>query len=195
MPYTGIVLAILAFHAAAFLILLSHWVVSAGLFPKVTSRTAELYGSRPIRATLLGIFTYGPLFLLLLNSGKIANPLLKFIAIFGGFTAMLIAFVGTAGLALRIGRNLCPTADAWQQALRGGVMLALVFITPLLGSLFLMHIGLASGFGVYLMAKPWKRTAKAPLLPVPAPSPEPAPAPMTSAAAAEPTPVAEPALS
>jgi hypothetical protein len=46
------------------------------------------------------------------------------------------------------------------------VVLALVFITPLLGSLFLMHIGLASGFGAFLLARPWKRK-QSPELPPP----------------------------
>src|SRR5687768_4898619 len=156
MPYTGIVLTIVAFHAAAFLILLGHWLVAAGMFPAATQSFADQYGRRPIRAVLVGIFTYGPLFLLLLNSGKIPNPLIRVVAIAMGFTTLLIAFAGTAGLALRIGRNLCREANPWQHCLRGGVMLALVFITPLLGSLFLMHVGLASGFGAFLLARPWK---------------------------------------
>ncbi len=175
MPYTGIVLAILAFHAAAFLILLGHWVVAAGLFPKAASTFADTYGSRPVRATLVGVFTYGPLLLLLLSSGNIPNPLVKLIALVGGFGALLVAFIGTSGLALRVGRNLCAGADVWQQCLRGGIMLALVFITPVLGSLFLMHIGLASGFGVVLLTRPWR--SKVPPLPQEIPassSPEPA---------------------
>ncbi len=40
----------------------------------------------------------------------------------------------------------------------GSVALGLVFITPALGSLFLGHIGLASGFGAFLLARPWKKT-------------------------------------
>src|SRR5262245_30243632 len=107
MPYTGIVLTIVALHAAAFLILLGHWLVAAGLFPQASQSFADQYGRRPIRAVLVGVFTYGPLFLLLLNSGKIPNPLLRLVGIVAGFTALLIAFAGTAGLALRIGRNLC----------------------------------------------------------------------------------------
>ena len=83
MPYTGIVLAILAFHLAAFLILLGHWVAAAGLFPRAVDAFAEQYARRPVRATLLGIFTYGPLFLLLLNSGNIGNPLIKLVATSG----------------------------------------------------------------------------------------------------------------
>jgi hypothetical protein len=177
MPYTGIVLTIIAVHAAAFLILLGHWLASAGLFPEAVGAFAEQYQTRPIRATLLGIFTYGPIFLLFLNSGNFGNPLIKLIGIFGGFGALLLALIGSAGLALRIGRNLSPGADSWAQARRGGVALALVFITPALGSLFLMHIGLASGFGVFLLARPWKRrpaaTQPPPISPEPADTPQP----------------------
>ena len=156
MPYTGIVLAILAIHAAAFLVLLGHWVAAAGMWPKGVRSFADVYEQRPIRALIVGIFTYTPLIVLLLMSGNIPNPLFKIIGLVGGFGAMLLGFIGTAGLALRIGRNLNPSADLWQQSLRGGVMLALVFITPFLGSLFLLHVGLASGFGAFLLAKPWK---------------------------------------
>ena len=154
--YTGVVLTIVALHGAAFLILLGHWLVAAGLFPAATRAFQQQYDSRPVRAVLLGIFTYGPLFLLLLNSAKIGNGVARAVVVFLGFFAILLALVGTAGLALRIGRNLGGESTTWQQGLRGGVMLALVFITPALGSLFLMHIGLASGFGAFLLARPWK---------------------------------------
>jgi len=153
MPYTGIVLAFVGIHAAAFLILLGHWVASVGMFPAATRAFARVYDERPLRATLLGIVTYGPLFLLLLGNSKIPHDGLRKLAIVAGVVALLIAFVGSAGLALRIGRNLSAGADTWSQVLRGGVMLALVFITPLLGSLFLLHVGLASGFGAFLMAR------------------------------------------
>jgi hypothetical protein len=156
MPYTGIVLAILAVHAAAFLILLGHWLVTVGMFPRATQAFAGEYERRPIRATLLGLVTYGPLFVLLLNSGKIGNGGVKLLVIAAGFTALLVGFIGSAGLALRIGRNLSTDASLWQQGLRGGMMLALVFITPFLGWAFLLHIGLASGFGAVLLSRPWK---------------------------------------
>ncbi len=169
MPYTGIVLAILAFHAAAFLILISHWLVATGLFPRAVQVLAEKYETRSIRATLVGVFTYGPILLLFLNAAKFGPFTLPILAL--GFAALLTAFVGTAGLAVRIGRNLSPGTDPWQQVLRGGVMLALVFITPVLGSLFLMHVGLASGFGAVLLSRPWKRKVEIPPLESPSEAP------------------------
>jgi hypothetical protein len=154
--YTGVVLTIVALHGAAFLILLGHWLVAAGLFPEATNAFQEQYRHRPMRAVLVGIFSYGPLFLLLLNSGKIPNGLVRAMVVIAGFLALLIALAGTAGLALQVGRNLTGDSTPWQQGLRGGVVLALVFITPALGSLFLLHVGLASGFGAFLLARPWK---------------------------------------
>jgi hypothetical protein len=165
MPYTGIVLAILAAHLAAFLILLAHWLVAAGLFPRAVEKLADTYGARPVRATLVGIFTYGPIQALGLNAGNIHQPAVKFLVLVAAFGTLLLAFIGTAGLAFRIGRNLSAGADAWRQALRGGVMLALVFITPLLGWFFALPVGLASGFGALLLTRPWRKAEPAPAPP------------------------------
>jgi hypothetical protein len=172
MPYTGIVLAILAAFLAAFLILISHWLVSAGLFPKAADKFADVYGQRPVRAFLVGLVTYGPLQFIGLNANNIHNGPVKFLAIVLSFGSLLIAIVGTGGLALRIGRNLSAGADAWRQMLRGGVMLALVFLTPFLGWFFALPVGLASGFGAFVLARPWKSKEASP---VSVPLPEVAP--------------------
>ena len=168
MPYTGNVLFFLSLHAALFLILLGHWLVAGGMFPSAVAAVVKEYDRRPVRALLLGLVTYGPLTLLALNAGKIPGTPLRIAAIVAGVSALLIAFAGTAGLAMRIGRNLCADASHWQQCLRGGVMLGLVFVTPFLGWGFLLHAGLASGFGAVLLAKPWKSSAENPAVPAPA---------------------------
>jgi len=156
MPYTGNVLFFLALHAALFLILLGHWLVASGMFPKATDAFVRQYDQRPIRALLLGTFTYGPIFLLLLNTEKLPGTPLRIAMLAAGVFSLLIAFAGSSWLALRSGRNLSADTSRWQQCLRGGVMLGLVFITPFVGWGFLLHAGLASGFGAFLLAKPWK---------------------------------------
>ncbi len=160
MPYTGNVLFFLALHAALFLILLGHWLVAGGMFPSAVSSIVRQYDRRPVRALLLGLLTYGPIILIALNAAKLPGTPLRIAAIAAGVIALLIALAGSAGLAMRIGRNLCASASHWEQCLRGGVMLGLVFITPVLGWGFLLHAGLASGFGAFLLAKPWKSSAE-----------------------------------
>ncbi len=156
MPYTGIVLAFVAAAAAIYLILLCHWLVAAGLFPRMVSSFEQEYGKRPVRATLLGLITFGPLLLLFINSGGIGNPVVRLVALIAGAGALLAAFLGSAGLALRIGNGLSPDASLWQRMMRGGSMLSLCFITPLIGTFFMLPIGLCSGFGVFLLSRPWK---------------------------------------
>jgi hypothetical protein len=165
--YTGVVLTIVALHGAAFLILLGHWLVTIGLAPEWTRAFQDQYMRRPWRALFIGVFTYGPLFLLLLNSAKIPSAPIRAVVVVLGFIGLLMALAGTAGLVLRIGKNLTRNGTLWEQGLRGSVMLALVFITPFLGSLFLLHVGLASGFGAFLLARPWRAREAAPE-PVPA---------------------------
>jgi hypothetical protein len=171
MPYTGVVLAILAAHAAGFLVLLAHWVASAGMFPQATRSFARVYDERPLKATFLGIVTFGLLFVAFLQNARIPSGFLRFIVVAAAIAGLLIALVGSAGLALRIGRNLCENADTWPQVLRGGVMLALVLITPVLGSLFLLPVALASGFGAFLLTKPWKSATNSVAATVPPPAP------------------------
>src|SRR4030095_14137948 len=101
MPYTAVVLAFIPYHAAALLILLGHWVTSAGMFPKAVQCLADVYDRRPIRAALVGILTFGPLVPLLLKSAQIPNALVRAVVIVAGFLALLLAFIGSTGLALR----------------------------------------------------------------------------------------------
>ncbi len=175
MPYTGVVLAILAAHAAAFLILLGHWTVALGMFPRSVTTFAATYERRPVRAALVGLFTFGPLLVLFVRNASIHYGPLRFLVVAVAVLALLGALFGTAGLALRIGRNLSQSAEPWQQALRGGVMLSLVFITPILGWFLVLPLGLASGFGAFLLSRPWQKACHAepegiPPIPVAAPA-------------------------
>ena len=45
MPYTGIVLAIVAVFSAILLILIAHWLVTAGLFPRAAQRLRPTWNS------------------------------------------------------------------------------------------------------------------------------------------------------
>jgi hypothetical protein len=170
MPYTGVVLTFVAIHAAAFLILLAHWVAAVGLFPQATENFAAQYTQRPLRAILYGILIFVAFVVMVAIGSKIPVPGLRNIIV--GATILLpllIAFIGSSGLALRIGRNLTGPAEPWRHVLRGGVMLALTFITPILGYFVLLPIGLVSGLGAFVLARPWK--ARVPPLPVTVPAP------------------------
>jgi hypothetical protein len=130
----------------------------------------------------VGIFTYGPIMLLFVMNAKIANGPLRSLVFVLAAATLLISMIGSAGLALRIGRNLCVGADTWPQALRGGVMLALVFITPLLGWFVVLPLGLASGLGAVILSRFSNAAADPQAVPVSAAAPQPVPPPVPAVA-------------
>jgi hypothetical protein len=154
MFYTGTVLTILSYIFGLFLVLLAYWTAAAGLFVQTTDACRRQFAERPVRCTLVGIATFGVLVLLVIFALKGGGGGFVLLA---GSVPLLISFIGTAGLALHLGTRLCGgTAERWRLAMRGGVILGLCFITPFLGWLIIAPLGLASGFGALLLARPWK---------------------------------------
>jgi hypothetical protein len=152
MPYTGIVLTILSIVFGAFLILLAHWLVAMGLFVKATDLCEIEFRRRPVRCVLVGIFTYGILMAVLLGmAGKMGGGPLLIAAI-----PLIMAFIGSSGLALRIGSDLSETKERWRRGMRGATMLGFCCITPFLGWFIVFPIVMAAGFGALVLAKPWK---------------------------------------
>src|SRR4051812_43325223 len=74
MPYTGIVLTFVALAGGFYLILLSNWLTAAGLFPKAVAGFEQVYARRPVRATLVGLLTLGPLLVVMARTGQIPHP-------------------------------------------------------------------------------------------------------------------------
>jgi hypothetical protein len=156
MFYTGTVFTILSIVFGFFLVLLAYWTAAAGLFVKTTDACRQQYAERPVRSTLIGILTFGLMLILVIVLSK--GPGAGFVLL-AGAVPLLVSFIGTAGLALHIGARLCNATDRWQLAMRGGAILGLCFITPFLGWFIIAPLGLASGFGAFVLAKPWKTKA------------------------------------
>ncbi len=152
MPYTGIVLAILSIIFGVFLILLSHWLVAVGLFSKTTELCEMQLRRRPVRCLLVGIFTFGILMGVLLGAAKGAGGVMLIVAA----VPLIMALIGSAGLALQIGGDLSRSRERWRRGMRGATMLGLCCITPFLGWFIILPLTLAAGFGSLLLAKPWK---------------------------------------
>jgi hypothetical protein len=75
----------------------------------------------------------------------------------------LLAFLGSAGLAARIGAGLRSHTDdtqPWRSVLRGSTILSLTFLTPILGWFVLLPWTLVSGLGVAVMTLRAQRSAR-----------------------------------
>ncbi|MCC6771015.1 MAG: hypothetical protein IT360_07360, partial [Gemmatimonadaceae bacterium] len=137
-------------------VIVSYWLVTTALFPATVERTREAYGAHPVRITLVGTLCAIPLLLVgvALLSGA-PNAVLKVV---GGLLAALpvvLGLAGSAGLSDRVGRGLVHAEDGrtpWRRSLRGGVVLALTFLLPVIGWFVVLPWVLLSGCGATISA-------------------------------------------
>ena len=127
------------------------WLATAGLFPSLASRCAERLGDSPFVCAAAGMGAAIPLLTAGLMIGRAStNPLGKLASAVVLILTLIAMLAGTTGLALRIGRGLASArdeAEPWRRALRGGVVLALTFL-----SLVVIPLTLVPGFGALLLA-------------------------------------------
>lgn len=132
------------------IVYVAYWLMAAGLFPQMVERCAERMGT-PVKTTLVGLATFIPAVALgILISNRAPGAAIKVIGIGIALLAVLVALFGSAGLALRIGRGLKSerdTREPWRAVLRGGIVLALTFVLPFLGTFVLMPFAFIAGAG------------------------------------------------
>ena len=164
------VLKIFLLIVGTLMVLNSCWLAAEGLFPSLVLRCSDAY-SRPVKVTLLGlILAVPPVLLAIAILGQLNNPLFKLI---GGIllsVPFLIGLAGSAGLAKRIGRGLHSSLDTtqpWRQVLRGGIVLSLTFVLPLIGWFFLLPWALISGFGAMVVSRRKRSSEVREEIPVP----------------------------
>jgi uncharacterized membrane protein len=129
----------------------SYWLMAFGLFPKMVERAAAQIGRAPVVTALLGAVSFVPLVTICLRLPGKMRPAAIFAII---PLLVLAALFGSAGLALRVGQGLPSLRDAqepWRRLLRGGIILALTFVLPVVGTFLVMPFALLSGFGAILM--------------------------------------------
>jgi hypothetical protein len=148
------------------MVLVAHWLGAWALFPACVEGCRERYGRRPVAATLLGLAVLVPALILGANIGKATNrPLVQALLVAVSAVPFLLAMLGSAGLASRIGAGLPSELDQrqpWRRMLRGGVVLGLSFLTPFLGWFVLFPWVLVSGFGAALMTLCSRAPARVP---------------------------------
>jgi len=135
-------------------VMVSYWLLAAALFPEALRRSRTGYDQRIGRLTFLGLAATVPALLIgagLLQQGR--HPLLKLLGALLVSAPVALGLAGSAGLCDRIGAGLPGDADArlpWRRVLRGGVVLSITFVLPVLGWFVLLPWTLVSGVGASL---------------------------------------------
>ncbi len=144
------------------IVIVNYWLLSQAVFPRMVGRARLQYSLHPIKVTLIGALVSVPLVVVgITMMSKAPNPTLKFIGAVILFSSILGGLLGSAGLSQHIGCGLPSPIDEqqpWRRVLRGGIVLSIVFVLPLIGW-FLLLWSLASGLGaaVLSLAQGWKQ--------------------------------------
>jgi len=142
--------------AGAYLALNAYWLAAVALFRPAVERAHETFVTRPIAATLAGLLGLIPAVFLFLVFVRAVHPGVKLLTGALMMVPLILALIGSAGLADRIGAGLSAPVDAaqpWRRVLRGGAVLALLFVVPLLGWFAVFPLTLASGLGAMLLPR------------------------------------------
>ena len=141
----------------ALLVLVSYWLAATALFPLWVERTRAVYDARAVRATVVGLVVAVPLGAL--GTGLVTgapNGALKVLGALLVSIPVLLALAGSSGFALRIGSGLAMPQDEvtpWRRVLRGGAVLSLCFLLPIVGWFVVLPWALISGVGAALLAR------------------------------------------
>lgn len=156
--WVAIFLAVLGF----LLSLQGLWLTCRALWPNKVIASATRCGRNPVKSFLVGVAVT----LLMLLGTALAGQLgtqgqvLSF-----GLISLYVIFsaVGVAGLATHMGQRLSSPADdrrPWAATVRGGVVLSLAYVVPIVGWFVILPASVVMGAGAATLALFWPRTAR-----------------------------------
>ncbi len=127
------------------------WLLCSGLWPHAVKRAHSYADQGIVKPLLIGL----PLTMI----GIVMVGILKNLpgavgtigAIIVGSTVALFANAGLAGLVASLGQKLAARTDeeiGWRVSLRGGIVLVLSFLLPVLGWFILLPASMMVGFGL-----------------------------------------------
>lgn len=156
---------ILGFYA----IILSYWLVAYALAPKLVSGSRERFEISPWKNILVGLLVGIPIAGIGFAVFAIPNTFFKLFGFSLILLTLLMGLFGSAGLCQKIGSGLPLAKDEgqdWLRVRRGGIVLGLTFIFPLLGWFLVMPLVLISGIGaLFLSWRAGRKEAKPSLSP------------------------------
>jgi hypothetical protein len=167
------VLKIVLLIVGALIVLVSYWLAAVSLAPTLVARARRRYESRALRTTTIGLLVGAPITALgigLLTRAGV--PLARLAGVVILSVVVIAALIGSAGLCDRIGAGL-PSADderhPWRRVLRGGIVLALLLLFPVVGWFIVLPLTLASGLGATLstVRRRDSSVARTPITPIP----------------------------
>jgi len=141
--------------AGAYIVIIGYWLASQGLFPQYVDRCRRRVQAAPLRRLGLGLVCAAPTAVAGAILLRAPSPVLKFSGAVLLLLLVLAGLVGSAGVAAQAGLGLATPGDgreSWRLVLRGGLVMGLTFILPVIGWLLILPSVLLIGVGAALLA-------------------------------------------
>jgi hypothetical protein len=154
--------------AGTYIVINAYWLTTQGLFPDFVYRCRERIRRAPLKSFFIGLAGTVPGLILGVSMlVRAPNPALKFLGAAVLMLVILTGLMGSAGVAALVGTGLGGADDertGWRRTWRGGLVLGLTFILPLIGWLLILPGTLIMGIGA--LASSFRRTRATPPRPV-----------------------------
>ncbi len=144
-----------------YVVFISYWLASQALFPDLADRCRRRIKTSPTRHVLLGLAWTVPTAFAGVAMLNLPSAAVKFAGATVLLLLVLAGLVGSSGLAAQIGFGLSNPADEaqpWRRVLRGGAVLGLTFVLPLVGWFLILPLSLILGVGA-LFGSLWRPAA------------------------------------
>jgi hypothetical protein len=149
MTTSAVVCTFLFIHIGVILVVTAYFALSAALAPRMAERARIRFGRRPWLPVLVGLVVSVPWVVLALVLLNLDPAGLKFGgAVLGGLW-VLGGLVGGAGIAQHVGGS--GGTPGWTGAVRGGILISLTWVLPLVGWLVMLPLTLAAGIGCLVL--------------------------------------------
>jgi hypothetical protein len=145
--------------AGTYIVINAYWMTTQGLFPEFVYGCRERIRRTPLKSFFIGLAGSVPVSILGIALLRAPNPVLKFLGAAVLLLVILTGLMGSAGVAALVGTGLGGTDDertGWRRTWRGGLVLGLTFILPLIGWLLILPGTLIMGIGA--IAASFRRT-------------------------------------
>lgn len=147
---TATVYTFLFIHLGVILVVTAYYALSAALAPGLTERARQRFARRPWLPVIVGLVVSGPWVLtsIVLMQTGIAG--IAFLGAVLGCLWLLCGLIGGAAIAQHVGGRGSSSLSL-ADTVRGGLLLSLTWVLPLIGWLGMLPLTLAAGVGCLIL--------------------------------------------
>ncbi|MFO0827158.1 MAG: hypothetical protein U0572_03325 [Phycisphaerales bacterium] len=149
---SAVVSAWLWVHVGVLLIVVAYATCGSALLGPVADRGRERLGRAPLRTLLVGLGLSVPWMVAAITLMSLPNGILKLVGASLTVAWVATSLLGMSSLAMHVGARGDAGAARWTTVARGGALISLTWMLPIVGWFVAMPLSLACGAGCLVLS-------------------------------------------